>query len=187
MSIKRAVGIFATREEAQKALMQLRDNNFEMDRVSVIAQDASQYEHMSGANVNNTPDEQAKEGAAAGAIAGTATGGLLGLIGGLGVLAIPGIGAVAEAGIVLANTLLGSGFGAAGGSLAGALIGWGIPEDRANYYDNRVSEGDYLVIVEGSEAEVTTAQTILNNRGIRDWAMYHAPETTPYSRSMMGI
>ncbi len=173
---RRAVGIFSNRDDAQSALYELRDAGFPMDRISVIAQNLDQGEQIGGVEAKSR-EEQAKGGAGAGAVAGTATGGLLGLIGSIGVLAIPGVGIAAEAGIVLANTLLGSGLGAAGGGLLGALIGWGIPEDQARYYDERVTQGDYLVMVEGTLQEIQTAEAVLNRRGIRDWNTYRLPGT----------
>ena len=142
-----------------------------MDRVSVIANNPQAGDSIGGAEVKSA-SEQAKGGAAAGATTGAATGGLMGLIGGLGVIALPGVGAVAELGIVLANTLLGSGIGAAGGGLVGALIGWGIPEDRAKYYNEMLSQGRYLVLMEGTQAEISGAEAILENRRIRDWSVY---------------
>ena len=142
--IGHAVGTFTTREDAEYALRELRDAGFNMDKVSVVAKNPEQQSNMSGAEVKSA-SEQAEGGAAAGATTGAATGGLMGLIGGLGVIALPGVGAVAELGVVLANTLLGSGIGAAGGGLVGALIGWGIPEDRAKYYDEMLSQGRYII------------------------------------------
>jgi uncharacterized membrane protein len=170
----RAIGVFPNRQDAEMALQELRDAGFNMDRVSVIARNKDGNNQMSGADVN-TNEEQVKGGAGAGAVAGSATGGLLGLIGGLGVLAIPGVGPVAEVGIVLANTLLGSGIGAAGGGLVGALIGWGVPEDQAQHYDDRLNQGNYVLVLEGSSEEVRRAEAILNNRGIRDWGFYSIP------------
>ncbi|MFP4009976.1 MAG: hypothetical protein ACLFV6_18555 [Spirulinaceae cyanobacterium] len=173
--VQRAIGTFANQRDAELALTELRDAGFNMHQISVIARDP-EYDRMSGAEVSKSPGEQAKGGAGAGAVAGTATGGVMGLIGGLGVLAIPGVGPAVEAGVVLANTLLGAGFGAAGGGLVGALIGWGIPEDQARYYDERVNtHGDYLVVVEGTEAEVRQAEAVLNNRGITNWNIYRGP------------
>ncbi|MFW6359570.1 MAG: hypothetical protein ACOC0N_10230 [Chroococcales cyanobacterium] len=177
--IQRAVGIFSTRSDAEIAMQELRDAGFNMDKVSVITQHQGHADEMSGAGVHHkSRAEQAKGGAAAGATAGAATGGVIGLIGGLGVLAIPGVGPAVEAGVVLANTLIGGGIGAAGGGLIGALIGWGIPEDRAKYYNERVSAGDYLVLVEGTPSEVSMAERVLHTRGVRDWSVYNAP-TTP--------
>ncbi|MBD2001237.1 hypothetical protein H6G00_32370 [Leptolyngbya sp. FACHB-541] len=170
----RAIGVFSSRQDAEMALQELRDAGFNMDRVSIIARNAKGKDQISDADMN-PKEEQVKGGAGAGAVAGSATGGLLGLIGGLGVLAIPGVGPAAEVGIVLANTLLGSGIGAAGGGLAGALIGWGVPEERAQYYGDRLEQGDYVLVLEGSSDDVRTAEAILNNRGIRDWDFYGIP------------
>jgi hypothetical protein len=172
---RRAIGLFSNRQDAETALYRLRDAGFNMDKVSVIAKNASNAEQIAGANVDK--GEQVRGGAGAGAIAGSATGGLLGLVGSLGVLAIPGVGPAAEVGIVLANTLLGSGIGAAGGGLVGALIGWGIPEDQAEYYDTQVKQGGYLVLIEGSDADVQTAQSVLGDRGIQDWHIFGTPGT----------
>lgn len=179
--IRRAVGTFSNREDAEFALTELRDAGFNMDKISIIAKDAELEKNIGGVEVKSDK-EQAKGGAAAGATAGAATGGLLGLIGGLGVIALPGVGAIAELGIVLANTLLGSGIGAAGGGLVGALIGWGIPEDRARYYDDMLSQGRYIVLVEGTPAEMNGAEAILQNRRIQDWGVYSMMGTSyPYT------
>lgn len=177
--LQHAVGLFSTRQDAESALHRLRDAGFDMNKVSIVAQNATGVDNIAGADVGKDKGEQAKGGAGAGATAGAATGGVLGLIGSLGVLAIPGVGPVAEVGIVLANTLLGGGIGAAGGGLLGALIGLGVPEDRANYYNDRVHKhNDYLVLVEGSEQDMRDAEAVLNNYGIRDWSIFGTPGTS---------
>lgn len=177
--LKHAIGVFPSRQQAEKALIELRERGFNLDQVSVIAKDASLNEEIGGTELHKKDGNKAKEGAKAGAVAGGTVGGFLGLIGGLGVLAIPGVGAVTELGIVLANTLLGGVIGGAGGGLVGALIGWGIPEDAARYYDERISVGDYVVIVEGTEREILNMQPILHNRGVQDWVIYDAPSVNP--------
>lgn len=178
---QRAVGLFSSHGEAEQAMYKLRDSGFNMDRISVVAKSGDGLKEISGQQDGNNRDqadskpkgEQAKGGAGAGAKAGAVTGGAFGLLGSLGVLAIPGIGPVAEVGFLLANALLGSGIGAAGGGLLGALIGWGVPEDRAKHYDDRVqNHGDYLVLLEGSETEIRSAESILRQSGIRDWSLY---------------
>lgn len=184
--LRHAVGTFVTREDAEYALRELRDAGFNMDKVSVIAKNPERQDNIGGAEVKPA-SEQAEGGAAAGATAGAATGGLMGLIGGLGVIALPGVGAVAELGVVLANTLLGSGIGAAGGGLVGALIGWGIPEDRARYYDEMLSQGKYIVLMEGTQAEISGAEAILKNRRIQDWGVYGTTmDNTTYPSTGLG-
>lgn len=176
--LRHAVGTFSTREDAEYALRELRDAGFNMDKVSVVANNPEREDSIGGTEV--TTSEQVKGGTAAGATTGAATGGLLGLIGGLGVIALPGVGAVAELGVVLANTLLGGGIGAAGGGLVGALIGWGVPEDRAKFYDEMLAQGKYVVLMEGTQAEISGAEAILKNRRIQDWGVYGTMGTTAY-------
>ena len=186
--LQHAVGTFVTREDAEYALRELRDAGFNMNKVSVVAKNSKREDkdNIGGAEVKSA-SEQAEGGAAAGATAGAATGGIMGLIGGLGVIALPGVGAVAELGVVLANTLLGSGIGAAGGGLVGALIGWGIPEDRARYYDEMLAQGRYIVLMEGTQAEISGAEAILKNRRVRDWGVYGTTSNTAYPSTGMGI
>ena len=186
---KRAVGVFSTRRDAELALRELRDSNFVMDRVSVIAQDADGAGNMAGADVRNeirdSDDNKADEGAKAGALTGGALGGLTGLLVGLGSLALPGIGPIMLAGATataIATTVAGGAIGAAAGSLLGALVGLGIPEDEARGYNDRISRGHYLVMIEGTDAEIARAQAILHRGGVEDWAIYDIPnagETAP--------
>ena len=171
--LRRAVGTFPTRQDAESALIQLRDAGFDMARVSAIAQNP-QGKTIADAEVQSS-EERAKEGAETGALMGATTGGIFGLIGSLSVLAIPGVGIATEAAVLLGNALLGSGIGAAGGSLVGALIGWGIPEEQAIYYHELLSQGSYVVLVEGTEAEVNGAKAILLNYQLSNWNIYYAP------------
>ncbi|MBE9212245.1 general stress protein [Plectonema cf. radiosum LEGE 06105] len=175
--MQRAVGTFASRPEAERALHELRDAGFNMDKISIVVKNAEGQEQVSGTDYEKSNDEQVKGGAKAGATAGGVTGGIIGLIPSLGVLAIPGVGPAAEIGIILANTLIGGGIGAASGGLLGALIGWGVPEERANYYNDQLSQGYYVVLVEGTPTEINTAESILRNQGVRDWEIYNSPMT----------
>jgi hypothetical protein len=63
------------------------------------------------------------------------------------------------------------------------LVGLGIPEDRAQAYNDRIVGGEYLVIIDGTEAEVMQAETILKRRGVREWEVYTTPAVTPSGRS----
>jgi hypothetical protein len=183
---KRAVGTFTTHQAAETALRELRDSGFLMDRVSVIGRDIDRHSEVAGADASDrlsdagkraAHDTEANTGAKTGAIAGGALGGLTGLLVGLGALAIPGIGPImlgGAAATALATTISGGAIGAAAGTLVGGLVGLGIPEDRAKVYSDRVSQGSYLVMVEGSEEEIHRAELILSHRGIQDWGVYDA-------------
>ena len=175
---KRAVGVFSSRRDAEHALNELNGSGFPMSKVSIIARDADRQDDIAGVDVSNRVGNKADEGAAAGAITGGTLGGITGLLVGLGSLAIPGVGPVLLAGEVastIATTLAGGAIGAAAGGLLGALAGLGIPEERARAYNDRVSRGDYLVIVDGTDNEIAQAEAILGGRGVQDWGVYDAP------------
>ncbi len=155
-----------------------------MDRVSVVARDSDQQDDqndsMAGADIREGEGNKADDGVKVGALSGGAVGGLTGLLVGLGTLAIPGVGPILLAGAVataLATTAAGGAIGAAAGGLMGGLVGMGIPEERAKVYNERVSAGDYLVMVDGTNAEIGRAETMLKHRGIREWGVYDVPAT----------
>jgi hypothetical protein len=54
-------------------------------------------------------------------------------------------------------------------------VGFGIPDDRARYYNDRVNHGDYLVMVDGTEDEIRRAEAILRRHNIRDWDIFDIP------------
>ena len=179
--LQHAVGIFSNRQDAGYALTELRDAGFNMDKVSVIVQNTEPNDQIAGAYVGDAKSEQIEGGAKAGATTGAVAGSVIGLVGSLGVLAIPGVGIATEVGVLLGNALIGGIIGAAGGAFTGALIGWGVPEERARYYNDRVAGGDYLVVVEGTAEEILSAEAILDNRGVLDWGIYDTPVMAPGS------
>ncbi len=179
---KRAIGTFSNHADAETALRELRDSNFPMNQVSVVGHDVDRNSNMAGADgsdrfsdLNNKEGNRADEGAKTGATAGGAVGGLTGLLVGLGMVAIPGVGPVMLAGAgvtALATALTGGAIGAATGSIVGGLVGLGIPEAQAKKYSDRLDQGDYLVMVQGSDDDIHRAQNILSHRGIDDWGIY---------------
>ncbi|OUC16415.1 MAG: signal transduction histidine kinase (STHK), LytS [Alkalinema sp. CACIAM 70d] len=181
-NLNRAVGVFPSAITTENALTELRNSGFTMDRVSVIAQNLDRLDDRP--LVGDTRLEEIKEtthvdeGAKAGAATGGAVGGLMGLLVGLGTLAIPGVGPIMLAGAAataIATTLAGGAIGAATGGLVGGLIGLGIPEERAKLYNDYVNRGQYLVIVDGTDAEIRQAEEILKRRGIQEWSVYPSP------------
>lgn len=181
---KRAVGVFPNYQQAESALTDLRNSGFPMERVSLVAKDTDRRD-VAGVGVSDRPGHAAAEGAKTGAVTGGVVGGLVGLIGSLTALTLPGVGPVVAGGTlatILGDTLVGGAIGAATGGLIGALVGLGIPEERARVYNERVSRGDYLVMVEGTEEEIRRAHTILHNRGIQEWGIYDATAGDPRTR-----
>ena len=169
---KHAIGVFSSRNIAQQALKELRDTGFPMNKISVLTKDSAGDQKLSSDKSELTRTRS--EGVASGASAGAATGGLLALAGGIAALLVPGIGLALAAESVL-TVLLGSAAVAAAGGLLGALEGWYIPEKQAKFYNDRVSQGDYLVTLEGTESEIRQAEKILSRWGIQEWQIFAPP------------
>jgi hypothetical protein len=100
--------------------------------------------------------------------AGGVIGGTLGLLAGVGLLAIPGLGPFIAAGPIAAG-LAAIGVGSAIGGATGALIGLGIPEFEAKKYEDRLKNGGILLSVHCATAEETQrAKNVLNRTGGED-------------------
>ena len=175
----RAVGVFSNRAQAEAALAELKASDFPMNQVSVIAKDGEP---------KVAADNKAQEGTTIGAIAGGTVGGVVGLIIGLGTLAaIPGVGPVAflgAAATALATTLTTGVLGATAGGLLGALVGYGIPEDQAKVYHDRIHRGEYFVMVEGSEADVRQAEAVFSRWQIHELRIYAIPNSHARTQAM---
>jgi hypothetical protein len=111
---------------------------------------------------------KAPEGATTGVGIGGAVGGTLGLLAGIGALAIPGVGPLIAAGPIM-GALAGLGVGGTVGGVVGALIGLGIPEYEAKRYEGRVKDGGVLLSVHcDSSQEVSRAKDLLKATGAED-------------------
>jgi hypothetical protein len=130
------------------------------------------------------------EGAEAGAGIGGVAGGIIGLLTGLGLMAIPGVGPVVAAGW-LASTAAGAAAGGATGGIIGALTQAGTNEEDANAYAEGVRRGGTLVSARVPDADRARYEAILDrssvnirNRGTawrnEGWQRFD-PNATPYT------
>jgi len=87
---------------------------------------------------------------------GAGAGGLLGVLLGAPLLAIPGVGLVLAAGPIAAGLT-----GAVLGGFLGAMTGWGVSKGHVGEYEEKVREGASLVVVMGDPATVAEAETLL--------------------------
>jgi hypothetical protein len=94
----------------------------------------------------------------------------LGLLVGLGALAIPGLGPLLAAGPIVA-ALAGFGAGGAVGGMVGALVGLGIPEYEAKRYEGHIKAGGILLSVHcRTDAQIERAKDTLKQTGAQDIA-----------------
>lgn len=166
----RAFGVFLGSQELEGAWEELKAANFPMEQVSILAREARRTEVDVPYPAQNVTDT--------GAVAGGAVGSAAGLIAGLGTAAtIPGFGpviALGAAATALISTLTGGVIGVVTGALVGMLTGYGIPEEQAVVYSDRIDQGSYFVMIEGSEAEVRQAEAILGRWNVQELRTYAA-------------
>src|ERR1700759_3236152 len=158
-------GIYPSGEHAERAVDSLIAAGFANTAISVLLPDSRSTKEF--AHVKET---KAPEGTAAGVTTGGVIGGTLGILAGIGALAIPGVGPLIAAGPIMAG-LAGLGVGGAVGGLVGALVGMGIPEYEAKRYEGQVKNGGTLLSVHCDTAEqISRAKELLKGPGAADVA-----------------
>ncbi len=157
------IGILSTQNQAEKIVSDLQRAGFGTNDISVLFPDKRGTRDF--AHEKNT---KAPEGAITGVSAGGVFGGTIGLLAGIGALAIPGVGPFIAAGPIMA-ALSGAAAGAALGGITGALVGMGIPEIEAKQYEGKLTGGGILMSVHvDSSEEAARAKKILEVEGAKD-------------------
>jgi hypothetical protein len=164
MAKKTAVfGIYASLPNADNATDTLVRSGFPAADISALLPD-----NLGTKEIGTQKATKAPEGAATGAGSGAVLGGALGLLAGIGALAIPGVGPFIAAGPIMA-ALAGVGVGGAVGGFTGALIGLGIPEYEAKRYEGRIQKGGILLSVHcDTSEEIKRAKEVMKNTGAED-------------------
>jgi len=155
--------ILRDRAHAEVGVDALMDNGFRGEDISVLLAD-----NVGTKDFAHEKHTKAPEGAATGASAGAVIGGTLGLLAGIGALAIPGLGIFIAAGPIL-GALAGVGSGGVAGGIVGAVIGMGIPEFEAKRYEGLIKEGRTLLSVHCDSSDwVSRAKDSLKSVGAQD-------------------
>lgn len=156
-------GIYSSLASADNATDALVRAGFPASDISALLPD-----NLGTKEIGTQKATKAPEGAATGAGSGAVLGGALGLLAGIGAIAIPGVGPFIAAGPIMA-ALAGVGVGGAVGGVTGALIGVGIPEYEAKRYEGRIQKGGILLSVHcDTSDEIKRAKEIMKNTGAED-------------------
>ncbi len=164
---KKVIGYFEDSNQAGQAVNELKDKGF--NEISILGNDKDRKEGSKGRdNKGMSFDNQ---NLSSGTMTGGAIGGLAGLglgagaLGALGAAAllIPGIGPIVAMGPLAAA--LG---GAVTGSVAGALVDYGIPKERSDFYETKIKEGNTVMILKTDEGKTDAVASILRNHGAKD-------------------
>ncbi len=150
-------GLFETEVAAEDAVARLKEIGYTPNELSVIMKDRQAAEEFA-VGVGASTMGGIGTGAALGGTIGAVLAGLFAV----GSIAIPGVGLLAAG--PLAAILAGAGaFGLAGG-LLGWLVGAGIPEDVAPYYERGLSSGGVVVAVATHPNDDDHVRDILNSQ-----------------------
>ncbi len=154
------VAVFHSHAEAQQAVRDLKAAGFTDDQIGIAAKDHD------GSYQEQTEGNKAGKGATVGAVGGLGAGALWGL----GIVAgvLPAIGPVIAGGALAAVAASAAGTAAAGG-LIGALIGLGIPEEEAEYYESEFDRGRTVVTVKAGKGNYAKARSILDDSNAYDY------------------
>ncbi len=160
------VGVFNDIRMAQAAVQELCRVGFREDEIGVVSRD-----HRADSGETTTAAEEAgshwEEGAAVGAAAGAGIGALWAV--GMATIALPPILPAVLVSSWLVSVLASAASGAAIAGLAGALIGLGIPEEEATYYEGEFKSGRTLVTVQ-APGRYEEVRDILRRYGAYDHA-----------------
>jgi len=156
-------GIFRDRSHAEQGVDALMNAKFRSEDISVLLP-----ENVGTKDFAAEKHTKAPEGTATGAGTGAVVGGTLGLLAGIGALAIPGLGPFIAAGPIM-GALAGVGTGGVVGGIIGALVGMGIPEYEAKRYEGMIKEGKVLLSVHCDNSDwVKRAKDVLEQVGAED-------------------
>ncbi len=153
---KNVIGVFESRNDAEKAVNELRRQGFTTEEINILSK---KDRNQQSRGETETYDDDVSDGA----LTGGTLGGIGGLLLGAGALAIPGVGPVIAAGPIAAALS-----GAVAGGVAGGLIDWGIPSEVSQRYEQEVVRGKILAVIRADAAKVNAAAQILRQNGAKD-------------------
>jgi hypothetical protein len=165
-----AVGVFDDARMAQAAVEELRGVGFREDQIGVVTRHGVEHDGV----VTEGTAPRWEEGAVIGAAAGAGIGALWAV--GMATIALPPLLPPILVSSWLISVLASAASGAAIAGIAGALIGLGIPEDEAAYYEGEFKSGRTLLTVQAPD-RYEEAREILRRFGAYDHERRRATDT----------
>ena len=181
MNDRIASAVFDSRQEAERALAELRSGGISENAISVVGRGD---EHDSGSSGG---DNNANGDATGDVVKGATIGAGAGVLLGIAALAIPGVGPLAAAGAIASSAIptaaaIGGGAGLAAGSIGGLLADHGVDEEDSKYYEDRIHQGGIFVSVQADQANVPLQQVreILQRNGGHNASQPRMASTTTF-------
>jgi uncharacterized membrane protein len=164
------VATYDSHTGAEAAVKAIQQAGLDMKAFSIVGKDYHTEEHALGFY---TSGDRMKYWGGRGAMWGS----LWGMLFGGAFFLIPGIGPLVVMGPLvgwIAGVIEGAALGAAGGILAAALTGLGLPKDSVIKYETEVKAGKFLVIGRGNADMVERARGVLGSTGASQVAAHAA-------------
>lgn len=160
-------GIFKSYKDFSELIEALNLRGYQEEDISVLMSEHTHRQYF-------TPQENTK--APEGGVLGTLSGGILGaVIGGLSLIGnviIPGSGLLVAGPLV--GALTAGAVGAAAGGLIGALVGAGIPEHEAKFFENALKqEGQILVVVHVLKDHIKEVKAVFERHNAQQLKVYN--------------
>jgi hypothetical protein len=159
-------GLFKDQDSAENAYKSLADSGYSADEIDVVMSEETRRKYYGKDTTLETEvGNKTAEGAAIGGAVGGTVGAIAAAIAAVGTtLVLPGLGLVIAGPIAAA--IAGAGAGGVTAGIVGALIGWGIPEDRLKEYEQGINDGGILI---GVKSKSEDDQRRIEN----DWRVNH--------------
>lgn len=162
-------GVYATHASVEAAVEALRATGFRSTDISVVLP-------QQAASTDFTPENGPTEGASAGPGAAASIGGTLGWLVGISALAIAGSVFIVAGPVMAALASMGQ----AAGGIAGALTGFGVPEEVAKRYEGHVKTGGILLSVHTDDSDWTSkGKHVLEQTGAQEIASIGGAQANP--------
>ncbi|MEH2182279.1 hypothetical protein [Nostoc sp.] len=62
--------------------------------------------------------------------------------------------------------------GAVAGAILGGAIGTNISDKQIKRYRERLAQGEYLIVIKGTDDEIHQAEAVLKPQGVQDWITF---------------
>ncbi|MBD80728.1 MAG: hypothetical protein CL840_17570 [Crocinitomicaceae bacterium] len=151
--MKATVAIYGNHEKAIKAVKQLVKKGINEKEISLVGKGEIIEDRMHINSIKGLKKAPVPIGVVAG--------GVLGVLAGAGMLAVPGLGFVFLAGKFV-GALGGITMGMATGGMTSFLVSIGFKKDQVVRYKKHLEEGNFLVVINGPENHIELAHEILH-------------------------
>jgi len=164
---RKVISYFEDSAQAGQVANELKAKGF--NEISILGTENGDKEDSKGSDNNGISfgDQNLSKGTMTGGIIGGLAGlglgaGALGALGAAALL-IPGIGPIVAMGPLAAA--LG---GAVTGGVAGALVNYGIPKERSDFYETKIREGNAVIVLKTDEQKTDEVVRMMKDHGAKD-------------------